>query len=160
MKKLLGAIVLSSMFLLPGCNATSDANTIENIVSTTLAIAQAEEPVLPPADSAILTPWVNLGITLNGQLKTCIAANTSGKKAQFATCFNTFASGLLSTQELASLRVLSPASQNKVQLYVTAIVTAVNIIVNVVLPQIAQEPTSHKDLVAFAREHNLPSEGF
>lgn len=157
MKKLLGAIVISSMLLLPGCNATNDANTAEEVIATTLSIAQAEEPVLPPADAAILTPWVNLGVTLNGQLKTCIGLSGTSK-SKFATCFQTFASGLLSTQELAQLRILSPGSQSKVQLYVTAIITAIGVIVALTTPQIAAQPTTQADLQSFAKEHGYARE--
>jgi len=91
-----------------------------------ISIAQAEVPVLPPADSAILKQWTDLGVTLDAQLRGCIAGNTSGKAATFLVCFNSFAAGIASPAEMAQLRILSKGSQSKVQLYVTATVLGVN----------------------------------
>src|SRR5579871_1053987 len=94
-----------------GCNAADAARRAQSVIAAVLQIAQAEEPVLPPTDAAIVAPWVTLGVTLDGQLETCLAtAITNGsKKSAFLACFNTFSQGLLGPTELAQLRVLSPA---------------------------------------------------
>ena len=109
------------------CNALATAQNFSNVLGGIIAVAQADIPALPPADGAILTTWTNLGVSLDGQLNTCIGAlGNSGKTAQFLGCFNAFASGLLNPTELAQLRIVSAGSQSKVQLYVTAAVLGLN----------------------------------
>lgn len=107
------------------CNAQQAAQNVSNAIGGILNIAQAEEQALPPADSAVVTPWVNLGVTLHSQMDTCIAAS-GGTKAKLAGCINTFVGGLLSPQELAALRVINPNSQHTVEVVATAIMIAAN----------------------------------
>jgi len=152
---------------LTACNQTpaQTADRVEVVVQGVLQIAQAEESALPPADAAILKPWVDLGNTLNSQLGSCIAASGSSS-SKLATCFNAFASGLLSPQELAQLKIISPSSQNRVQLWATAIIAGVNVALtafkaaNAPTPQIAATPTSARELRNFARANRLPAYGF
>ena len=125
MKNILAVCVLSIMLTLSGCSAQQTAQNISNVVGGILSIAQQEEQALPSADVAVMTPWVTLGISLNAQTNTCIAA-AGNTKAKLATCLTTFVGGLLSPQELAQLRILSPATQKKVQLYATAALIAIN----------------------------------
>ena len=133
-----------------GCNAQSDATKTANVLQGLLNIAQAEEPVLPPADATILTSWVGLGNTLEGELNTCIAATTA--KGALLNCFNAFAGGLLSPAELAQLRILSPTTQAKVQLYATAVIIALNVAVTSLggaaqpMPVIAPAPASSQEI--------------
>lgn len=126
MKLTIAALLIASLIPLGGCNASAAAQRFESVLAGIISIAQAEVPVLPPGDGAILKQWTDLGVTLDAQLKGCIAGNTGGKAATFAVCFNTFAAGLTSPAELAQLRILSAGSQSKVQLYVTAAVLGVN----------------------------------
>lgn len=125
MKNILAVCVLSITLTMTGCTAQQTAQNISNVVAGILSIAQQEEQALPPADVAVMTPWVTLGISLNAQTNTCIAA-AGNTKAKLATCLTTFVGGLLSPQELAQLRILSPATQKKVQLYATAALIAIN----------------------------------
>ena len=128
MKKTFAGFLAVALLVMIGCNAAADAQTFSKIIGGVIAIAQSEEPALPPADAAVLTPWVNLAQNLQGQLNTCIssAVSAGSKSASFVACFNTFAAGVASPAELAALHVLSPTSQGKVQLYVTAIIVGVN----------------------------------
>lgn len=119
------ALCLLCVGTMVGCNAQQAAQTTSNVINGILNIAQAEEAALSPTDSAIMTPWVNLGFTLDSQLNTCINA-AGGTKAKLASCITGFTSGLLSPAELAQLRILSPAVQTKVQIVATAVIIAVN----------------------------------
>lgn len=123
------AAVVLVCFGLSACNGLQTATRAQGIITAVLNVAAAEEPSVPAADQAAFTNWVNLGKTLDGQLSACITnvGGVTGKGAKFSVCFNTFASGLLSSSELAQLRVLSPGSTSKVQAVVTAIVTGVNV---------------------------------
>lgn len=111
-----------------GCNAAATAQDSANVLAGIINIAKAEAPALPAADAAVVTQWATLGATLDLQLDSCItgAQAAGSKKSAFLTCFNTFAQGLLSTSELAQLKVLSAGSQSKVQLWVTAISLGIN----------------------------------
>lgn len=125
MKKSLLALVLIPFLI--GCSAQQTAVNFSNVLVGILNIAQAEETALPPQDSAIITPWVALGFTLDNQLNTCInAVPAAAKKAAFASCFTAFASGLLNPTELAQLRILTASSQSKVELWATAAIIGVN----------------------------------
>jgi len=132
MKKLIVVPVLALVLSLSACNGYSVASTTSRVIGAILQVAAAEEPNLPAVDQGAFTSFVTLGQTLNAQLGTCLtAANSStlGKSGKFLACFNTFASGLNSPSELTALRLLSPATQAKVQLYITGIVTGVNVAV-------------------------------
>jgi len=162
--------VLILLTMTAGCNATTTAQNFANVITGILNIAKAEVPALPPADGAIVAQWTTRGTTLEGQLETCItsASAAGGKKAAFLACFNTFAAGIASPSELAQLRVLSAGSQNKVQLWVTAIVLGVNAALTsfggttAATPQVvAGKPASHQNLVALARRIGIdPAYGF
>lgn len=153
----IAVLVLVSCIGLTSCNSQADAQNAQRIIYAVLRTAQVEEPAVPAADQAAYTKFVNLGLSLASQLSTCIS-NVSGftrKGAKFASCFNTFASGLLAPGELAQLRLLSPATQAKVQLYVTAAVAGINVIVSFAQPQIASEPVSTVALHALGRRLGL-----
>jgi hypothetical protein len=128
MKKLILPLALS-LVLLTGCNGLQTAQRAQSAIQVALNIAAVEENLVPVQDQAIYKNFVTLGNTLNGQLGTCITnvGGIMGKGAKFASCFNTFAQGVLSPTELAQLRLLSPATQARIQLYVTAVVAGVNI---------------------------------
>jgi hypothetical protein len=132
MRKVTSALlicVLAMAIGTSGCNSLSDATRAQNAITAVLQIAKAELPAIPAQDQAAYTNWVNLGISLDTQLGTCITgvSGLMGKGAQFAACFTAFATGFLSPAELAQLRLLNPATQAKVQLYATAAITAVNL---------------------------------
>lgn len=162
----LSAIVSPTILLLlsAGCNPTTTAQDFANVITGILNIAKAEIPALPPADGAIVSQWTTLGTTLDGQLRSCVTAATAagGKKSAFLACFNTFTQGLLSTTELAQLRVISSASQSKVQLWVTAVSLGVNAALTAFggaaqpAPQVSAEQPTRAALEAFARANNLP----
>lgn len=144
MKKLLVVPIFALCMVFAGCNAQATAQKAQQIISAVLQTAQAEEPAVPAQDQATFTNFVNLGLTLNGQLGTCIGnvGGLMGKGAKFESCFNTFAQGLFSSSELDQLRVLSPASAAKVQLYATAIIAGVNVVVSFASPSVATAPSS------------------
>jgi len=159
-KAALAAVVLVC-FGIGACNAQQTALKAQAVVSATLKVAAAEETLVPTADQAAFTSWISLGNTLNGQLATCITnvSGLVGKSAKFASCFTTFASGLLSSAELAQLRLLSAGTQAKVQLYVTAIVTGIDIVVALQTPAVAQTQPTPASLHALClREGLTPAE--
>jgi len=125
MKTFFAVCVLTITLSLTGCSAQQTAQNISNVLGGILNIAQQEEQALGQADAAILSHWVTLGLTLKGQTDTCIGA-AGNTKAKLATCLTAFVGGLLSPQELAGLRIMSTASQKKVQLYATAALIAIN----------------------------------
>lgn len=154
MKKFLAVAVLAIFgFTVVGCSALQKAQDASKVIGAILAVAQAEEPVIPAADQAIYTGFVNLGISLQGQLNTCIAGVSGvSKSSAFLGCFNTFASGLATPSELAQLRVLSSGSVSKVQLYLAGIIAGVNVAVDsfggstVAVPTVAPAPATAAQL--------------
>lgn len=124
--KVLFVFLLASALLLTSCNATQIATDTSNALSAILSIAAAETPQIPTQDQQIYSGFVALGQSLNAQLNTCI--QTVGKKAvKLLSCFNTFATGLNTPAEMTQLRLLSPKTQNRVQLYLTAAIVAINV---------------------------------
>jgi hypothetical protein len=110
---------------LAGCTALQYAQDASKGITIVLDIAKAEQGLVPAADQVGYSGFVSLAQSLDSQLKTCITAG--GTTAALATCFNTFASGLASSAELAQLRILSPATQAKVQKYLTGVIIGANI---------------------------------
>ena len=148
MRNIALALALLALIPLAGCNSLQTSLKAQGIINAVLTVAATEEPVIPAQDQAAFTNFVNLGKNLDAQLLSCIdgVSGVMGKSAKFGACFNTFASALLSPAELAQLRILSPAAQAKVQLYVTAVVAGVNIVVAFTTPQVAAAPASTADL--------------
>ena len=120
------SIILVLALALTGCNAQQKAQDVYNVIEAVVAVAQAEAPNVPAQDQVVYSGFVALAGTLADQLQVCIKAGGT-KSAKLLSCFNAYAIGLSSPTELAQLRVLSPASQKKVQLYVTSIVAGVNV---------------------------------
>lgn len=131
MKKLALITSLVACMLFVGCNAATVSQKAEAAINIAVSVAKAEQPFIPAADQQGYTGFVALLAGLNGQLDTCNAnvSGMTGKGAKFLACFNAFAAGLGSPQELAELRLMSPQTQAKVQIYVAAIVAGVNIAV-------------------------------
>jgi hypothetical protein len=166
MKKFLAVPILLAMSCLGCGSAYQTAQQFQSVLTGILNLGLADVSAIPAADQPAVTQWIQAAQTLNTQLGVCVAAaGTNGKAAAFGSCFDTFAAGLTSPAELAQLRVLSAASQQKVELIATAAILAVNgalAIYNLATqpqPQIAQAP-SHQDLVAFAHQVGVPAEGF
>lgn len=133
-------IILGLLFT--GCNAVQSANDAQAAIGAAIAIAKAETPLIPVADQAIYSNYVGLAENLDSQLVVCIA-NVGGvmpKSNKFLACFNAFSSGLLNAQELAQLRLLSPAGQNRAILYITGIVAAVNVALSIYNGQAVSPP--------------------
>lgn len=130
MKKLGLALSLLACLTFVGCNGQTTAQTTQAAIAAALSIAKADIAVVPAQDQSSYSNYITLAQTLDGQLSTCIAnvSGIMGKNAKFLSCFNTFTQGLVNPSELALLRVLNPSTQQKIQLYVTAVVSAVNII--------------------------------
>lgn len=167
MKKFLAVPVLLALSSIGCGSAYQTAQQFQTVLTGILNLGQADISALPAADQPAVTQWIQAGQTLNTQLGSCIAAaGTSAKPAAFGSCFDTFAAGLTSPAELAQLRVLSAASQQKVELIATAAILAVNGALAVYQlatqpqPQIAANPPTHQELVAFARRGHLPTQGF
>jgi hypothetical protein len=157
-KKLLASLLLVTV-LIVGCTAQQAAQTASAVIQGILNIAQAEENSLPPQDAAVMTNWVNLGNTLEGQLNSCIQ-DAAGHvlSTTFAGCFNSFAGGLLNPGELAELRIMSGGSQTRVQVIATAIIVGVNGALTAYkaatqpTPVIAPTPATSAELLEIRRE--------
>jgi hypothetical protein len=118
---------------LSGCSAQSVATRSEDVITAVINVAAAEVAVVPVQDQAAYSGFVNAAKTLDNQLAVCVGGlGSMSKPAPFAACFNAFAQGLLSPAELSQLRILSPATQAKVQLYVTGILAGVNVVLALV----------------------------
>jgi len=164
MKMLLTVPLMMAAIVFSGCNAQQKAQDFEKPINGILQIAEAAYPGLPPADQAIVKPWINIGVTADNQLQTCIATlGTGGKSAQFATCFTAFAGIFTDPKQLALLRVMNPDSQSKAQLWATAAILAVNAAVKVFggtsqpLPVIAEHQPSRQEIEAMARGLGIPA---
>jgi hypothetical protein len=161
MKRLL--LVLPLM-LLVGCNPLAKAQAAQQAITGIIAIAQGALPELPPADAAILKPWTDLALTLDNQLKTCIAGASSN--SGFAVCFDAFAEGLLSPTELAQLHLLSPSAQSKAELWAMAAILAVNTALAYFggpaqpMPTIAAQQPTHQQLDALRIDAGIPAYGY
>lgn len=154
-------LVLLLVIPLCGCSVYKYANNTVNVIGQIISIAQADLPglessgVIATADAPAITNWLNGLATLDSQAKTCVAtAGTSGTKAALTSCITTFAEGLLNPTELATLRVLSPKSQQKVELYATAITLGLNAYcdiegcASITPPAISSTPASAQDIQA------------
>jgi hypothetical protein len=126
---LVAALLLLLLLPVNGCNSASDAVKAQNAITAVIDIAKADAAVIPVADLPVYTNFVNLAITLDGQLASCNNAisGMTGTAAKYVSCFVAFGTGLTTPAELAQLRILSPATQAKVQLIATGIILALNV---------------------------------
>jgi hypothetical protein len=125
---LLCAVLIAGLGL-AGCSSYQKAVTVYTVVESVLAVANAELPNLPVQDQGVARGLTVAVGGLNDQYKSCIDNAESAMlstKGKFVACLNLFATGLADPKELANLRVLSPATQAKVQLYVTAVQAGIN----------------------------------
>lgn len=160
-KAILASVVGLALLLNASCNAQQTAIRAQGVIQAVLNVAKVECPAFPVKDQSACNSFVDLGITLDGQLANCITSssgimNTSGK---FKTCFNIFAQGLFSPAEMAQLRIMSAGSQSKVQLYVTSVVAGVNIVLAFLTPTIASPPPT-SEIIEFREKvaAQLPAE--
>ena len=158
---------------LAGCNIYNDATNTVAVVGNIITIAQTDLPALQATGIFSATEGTNIAnyltaaSTLNTQTGSCVqTAHAAGnKKSAFLACFNTFTQGLLAPQELALLRVINPKAQQTVQVWVTAVVLAVNTALQLsggtpaAPPQVAALPASRPELLAFEKRLGL-SYGF
>lgn len=155
-KKFLCITAVACGLALAGCSAQQKALDVYNVLEGIVAVAQAEAPNIPVADQATYNSLVALAGTLDDQLHVCITASGT-KSAKLLACFNAYAAGLASPTELAQLRILSPATQHKVQLYVTSIVAGVNVAVRfyggsqVAVPAVAPAPATKAEMRELAQ---------
>ena len=133
MKRLgiIGTLVLC--LSLGGCKQQPAVLNALAVIGQLLTLAQDDLPslqvsgVITSGDQVAFGNWLAAGQTLLTQAQTCVSGlGASGSGSALASCVNTFATGLLSPTEQAQLRIISPAAQKKVTLYVTAIVLATN----------------------------------
>lgn len=121
---ILAAVLLVPVFFV-GCSAQQDAQYFSNVIQGILQIGQAEIQQFPVGDQPIVQGFVSGGLSLQGQLNTCIAASGS-TKTKLAICFGTFAAGFASPAELNSLRVTNANTQHNVIVFATGTVIAIN----------------------------------
>lgn len=164
-KNILVVGLLCVLSFMTACNGYSVATTAQKVIGAVLQVAVAEEPAIPPADQPAYTSFVGLAQTLDSQLGTCINTANSGmsKSAKFLACFNAFAAGLNTPGELAALRVTSPSTQSKAELYIVAVITGVNVAVAAfggtpaTAPTVAAVQPSQDDLRSLAAQAHIDS---
>lgn len=138
MLRKLATIVLAATVVLVagGCNAYQKAEAAYHVVESILNLAKAEIPTLQtagiysPQDSALAMKYIGFVGGLNDQYGTCVTNAQSAmlsKKGKFLSCLTTFVGGLADPNELAALRVMNPSAQKRIQLYVVAFQTGLNI---------------------------------
>lgn len=156
-KAFLGFFLAVTLVFAQGCNGLQEAQRVENVLAGLITLAQSEVSVVPPQDKAIFQNYIALAGTLDGQLKACISgvSGVTGQSKKFLACFNAFATGLTSPAELAQLRLLSPSAQNRVQLYVTAVITGVNVALSYFGGSAATPPTVSTTPPTSAELHDL-----
>jgi dihydroorotate dehydrogenase len=126
-----GILICLVAFVMSGCSGYQKAVGAYTVIESVLALAQAELPNLPPADQPIAQGFISAAGNMNNQYKSCIDNAQSSKmstKGKFVACLNLCATALNDPKELAALRFLSPTTQRKVQLYITAIQTGLNVV--------------------------------
>ena len=140
-KTILAAVAAVSLCF-SGCNALATAQKAHDIIGAVLTVATNDiQPlesagVLTQDEATIASSYVALGVNLNAQYGTCIAAS-GNNKAKLVACVNAFGAGLQNPSELAQLRVLSPKAQAQVQLWASAAIIALNSVVAALQPQSA-----------------------
>ena len=179
--KTVGMLVVVALlaFGVAGCKQQPKVVAALNVVGQLFTITHDDLPALQVAgiltapDVTAADNWISAGQTLLGQAQTCVGnLGQGGSGSQLATCVSAFATGLVSPQEQAQLRIISPQAQKKVTLYVTAVVLAVNFaaqIVNAIqvqTPPVGSAPSAdiqptREDLHELAARINLsPAYGY
>lgn len=159
------AVAALVAFSVAGCTGYQKALAAYNVIQSIVNVAQADLPTLQaagvfsPAEAPVIGGYVQLVGTLNGQYSACITNAQNSKLAtsgKFIGCLNVFSAGLSDPKELASLRLLNPKAQSKVQLWATALQIGLNVALsNLGAPQpqapviAASAPTS-AELLGFA----------
>lgn len=161
-------VLLSTVLVLfcSGCNAYATADKAYHVVDAAIGVALAELPSLQ--NTGLFTPTEGTTINsylvglhgLNDAYGSCVdQAHTAGnKKAAFLTCAGTFAQSLSNPQQLSALRVVNPNAQKKVQTWIVAISTAINVVSVALGGQPAQAPVvseiqpTTQDLQTFERQ--------
>jgi hypothetical protein len=168
---LIGALCLS--ISLSGCSVYNDASNSVQVIGNIISLAQTDLPslvasgVIGAGEEVTVQQWLAGLSTLDTQTANCVqSAHVAGNaKAGFLACFNIFANGIVSPEELALLRILSPKAQQQVQLWATALSLAVNAIIQiaggtaVAAPVVAQVPASPRDLALLRERLHLDQYG-
>lgn len=156
-------LLLVAAFLglgLAGCSAYTTASNTVTVMGQIVEIAEMDLPslqqtgIFSATEAAAVRSYLQTAADADQIAGTCVAsAHAAGdKKAAFLACFNTFSSAALSPSVLASLHVLNPAAQQKVQVWVTAVTLALNTVLAEVgaqpqaMPAIAPAPASSAEL--------------
>lgn len=123
-------------FAASGCSAYQKAEAAYHVVESILNLAKAEIPTLQaagiysPQDSALAMKYISFVGTLNDQYGTCVTnANNAmlSKKGKFLSCLTAFVGGLADPNELSALRIMNVNAQKRIQLYVVAFTTGLNV---------------------------------
>lgn len=133
MRKAVLALVMSlSLVSISGCDAYQGAMNTANVVGNIVKIAQADLPQLQTAgiisatELPIVTGYLGAVQTADGAAITCInAAGTSAKKSAVVTCLNAIVTAVTAPALLTQLRILNPALQNKIELWIVGVQLAV-----------------------------------
>lgn len=135
-KYLMSILAVVSVFSMAGCSGYQKAQAVYNVIESIVNVAQADLPALQaagvfsPGEAPIIGGYVQLVGTLNGQYGACITNaqnSTLATSGKFVGCLNVFSAGLADPKELASLRLLNPRAQSKVQLWAAALQIGLNV---------------------------------
>lgn len=175
MKRAILGIALFAAIGVTGCDKTASVQAALTVAGQVVTLAQADLPALvaagtlTAADATAAGNWLSGASTFISQGNACVGSS-GGTLAKIQACVNTIGTGLLSPAEMADLRIISPKAEQKVALYVTAVILAVNgaaTIVNAVqttAPAVGNTPIvapSAQELDQFkARLHLNPAWGY
>lgn len=140
------ALVAVSVLGLGGCDKTTAVLAAIGVYQQVVTIAQADLPtlqasgILTAGDVTAATNWLTVANTLGTQASACVSG-AGGTTSKIVACVNAIGTGLLSPAEQADLRIISPGAQQKVTLYVTAVVLAANGIATIVSAVQTSTPT-------------------
>lgn len=149
-----------------GCSGFQIASGVHTAIADGVSLAQNELPgleavgVVSASEVPAVSGYVALTQGLNGQFESCITnANQTALKtnAKFVACLNIFAVGLTDPKELASLRVLNPKAQARLQLWSGFFVGSINFAITQLggmtnpVPVISSAPATSAELLDFAQ---------
>lgn len=158
MMKLYAVLVMAViLFGASGCSGYQKAEAAYHAIDSVLTIAKNEMPVLQNAgiysaqDVVLANKYIAFVDGLNEQYGSCVTnANnaTLSKTSKFLDCLSVFANGLADPNELSALRIMNPRAQQRIQLYIVAFSTGLNIAISGLGGQQAPAPSIGPSAVA------------
>jgi hypothetical protein len=132
-------LCLSMIPFTAGCNATDyqKAKNATAIINAIFVLAKTDLPalettgIIPLPVQPIVSAFLDLGIASVASTNTCLDASqaTPNNASVFLACYMAFSAQIKNSPELAALKILSPTAMAQVEIWITALDTAVTSIV-------------------------------